>query len=174
MLVRLWERNRAILRSLVRTVLFDHSLIDDVLQEAFARLLKRNRTFPSERETYNYMRRVVLNTAIDFYRQRNRARLCAREFYSPADASTPLDLLIREEQENLHVSVLAEVLKALESLPLEQREAIELFFRRDGRRIKEICEKMKIPYSTLRSRMLAGIDAIRKELKEKGLYERVR
>ena len=68
MLERLWQKNQAILRSIVRGVLADGTFVDDVLQDAFIRIFERDKKFPNKQEAYNYLQRVVLNTAIDYYR----------------------------------------------------------------------------------------------------------
>ncbi len=68
LLERLWQKNQAILRSIVRGVLADGTFVDDVLQDAFIRIFERDKKFPNKQEAYNYLQRVVLNTAIDYYR----------------------------------------------------------------------------------------------------------
>ncbi len=68
MLERLWQKNQAIFRSIVRGVLADGTFVDDVLQDAFIRIFERDKKFPNKQEAYNYLQRVVLNTAIDYYR----------------------------------------------------------------------------------------------------------
>ena len=106
MLERIWHRNQAILGSIVRAVLIDPSGVEDVLQEAFAKLLRPSKSFATEQETYNYVRRVVLNTAIDHLRTAKRQT--ARFVHSENALSSasqkdpcPLTLLIREERECL-------------------------------------------------------------------------
>ncbi len=67
-------------------------------------------------------------------------------------------------------SILKEVRKTLGELPPEQREAIDIAFNRNHRKIKDICTEKAIPYSTIRSRVTAGIDHIRRQLTVKGIY----
>ena len=68
LLERLWQKNQAILRSIVRGVLANGTFVDDILQDAFIRIFERDKKFPNKQEAYNYLQRVVLNTAIDYYR----------------------------------------------------------------------------------------------------------
>ena len=42
----------------------DPSSVDDVLQDAFIKLLKSNKHFSNKNEAYNYMRKVVLVTPL--------------------------------------------------------------------------------------------------------------
>jgi len=174
LLERLWHKNQAILRSLIRSILIDPSSVDDVLQEAFVKLLKSKKHFSSPNEAYNYMRKVVLNTSIDHYRCLRRhqkayslnpgnfASLCS-------DAPDPLNLLIEKEKSEVKNSILEEVHKTLGELSPEQREAIDIAFNRNHRKIKDICTERGIPYSTVRSRVTAGIDHIRRQLTIKGI-----
>jgi len=74
------------------------------------------------------------------------------------------------EKDEAKKSILKEVRKTLGELPPEQREAIDIAFNRNHRKIKDICTEKGIPYSTIRSRVTAGIDHIRRQLTVKGIY----
>ncbi|MGH9340014.1 MAG: RNA polymerase sigma factor [Acidobacteriota bacterium] len=172
MLEKVWLRNQAIFRTLVRNILFDHSIIDDVLQEAFVRLLRSRKNLLTEQDAYNYARKTVVNTSIDFYRHLSRQKSAAGHYSASQTDEDPLSLMIQEEQDSFNNSVLEEIKEALLQLPPEQRQAIDLIFNHDRRRkIKDLCKEAGIPYTTVRSRMRAGIDGIRQTLKGKGLYE---
>ncbi len=175
MLVEIWQRNLAIFRSVVRNILPDGADPDDVLQDAFTRILECKLAFTSETEAFNYLRRVVVNHAIDSYRKIRRwqaAQVDECVDYCGSGSSTPLTALIREEQEELQVLLLREVEEALDSLPAKQRRAVEIFFNRkpDNKSLKEVCREKGVPYSTLRCRVVTAIDKIRKQLKKKGVY----
>ncbi|MCH7805045.1 MAG: RNA polymerase sigma factor [Acidobacteria bacterium] len=174
MLERLWHKNQAILRSLVRNILVDPSSVDDVLQESFIKLLNSNKQFFNQNEAYNYMRKVVLNTTIDHYRCLRRRNAYSLNSGNPyplsSSAPNPLNLLIEKEKDEVRNSILKEVRKTLGKLPPEQREAIDIAFNRNHRKIKDICTEKAIPYSTIRSRVTAAIDQIRRQLTVKGIY----
>jgi len=148
--------------------------VDDVLQEAFIKLLESNKRFSNKNEAYNYMRKVVLNTSIDHYRCRRRRNAYSLNPGNPASLSSsapnPLNLLIENERDEVKNSILKEVRKTLGKLPPEQKEAIDIAFNRNHRKIKDICTERAIPYSTIRSRVTAGIDHIRRQLTLKGIY----
>ncbi len=150
LLERLWHKNQAILRSLVRNILVDPSSVDDVLQEAFVKLLQSNKHFSNKNEAYNYLRKVVLNTSIDHYRclrRRNAYSLNPGNSSSlSSTAPNPLKLLIEKEKDEVKNSILKEVRKSLGELPPEQREAIGIAFNRNHRKIKDICTEKAIPY----------------------------
>lgn len=176
MLERIWHRNFFILRSIVQNILIDRSAAEDVLQEAFAKILSSKIEFRSEGEAYGYIRRVVLNTSIDHYRSLKRRNHHLKNtvrahlsHWSP-NPSNPLSLLMEKERNQWRDSVLEEVRNSLKELPRQQKEAIQILFNRNDTKIKDLCKEKGIPYSTLRSRVTAGIDRIRNRLKAKGVY----
>ena len=163
---------------MIRAVLLDESSVDDVLQEAFARVLQSRKKFSDRREAFHYLRKTVLSTTIDLYRRsvRYSSRVVDRQVppeFSPyllQEESDPLGLLILEEQAEEKRHLIGQVKAALETLPPSQQQAIELFFGRSRKkRLKEICSDSGIPYSTLRSRMMRGVDRIRLRLREEGV-----
>jgi len=155
-------------------MLIDPSRVDDVLQESFVKLLESNKHFSNPNEAYNYMRKVVLNTSIDHYRCLRRWNAYSLNPGNPSSLSSsdpnPLNLLIEKEKGEVKNSILKEVRKTLGELPPEQREAIDIAFNRNHRKIKDICTEKGVPYSTIRSRVTAGIDHIRRQLSVKGIY----
>lgn len=152
MLERLWHKNQAILRSIISNILLDPSGVDDVLQEAFRKLLQSKIHFSTPEETYNYIRKVVLNTGIDHYRchRRRNARFthCADENLPSSSpyVPNPLTLLMEKERAEVQNSILEEVRKTLKELPPEQREAIDITFNRNHQKIKDLCKEKGIPY----------------------------
>ena len=169
-LAEVWEQKKPILRAIAKTILFDHSLIDDVLQDAYAGILATGREFRSEDEAYSYARRAVTNTAIDYYRHirtntavQAEARLSAETL----DTRTPLMRLVGSEDARRHQAVLVEVRTAVESLSPERKQAVDVVFVH-RRKLKDVCKETGIPYSTLRSRALAAIDEIREHLRSRG------
>ena len=180
MLDQVWSRNLPILRSLVRNILVDPSLSDDVLQDAFTCVIakRRDSDFKDEHHAYSYMRRVVVNTAINYYRRRRRERVDLKDEVvqsrsAQSEHLTPLSLLIREEQEDLQASLMREVQTTVEELSPEQREAITLVFGR-SQKLKQVCKEAGIPYTTLRSRVHSAVDEIRKRLQVKGVLPATR
>lgn len=164
-------RHRALFRRIALSIVYDRSVVEDILQDTYTNLLRRQRTFRTKEETFNYLRRAVINTSIDYIRsaRRRQSRLTPIENWIPAaDCSRspdPEQSLLRKEQDLQHRDLIDEVQNALDKLTDEQRQAIDLIFRRSSEKpLKEICKEQGIPYSTLRSRMLAGVDRLRRHL----------
>ena len=176
MLERLWDKNQAILRSIVLSILIDPSGTDDVLQEAYAKVLRSGKHFSTQDEAYNYIRKTVLHTCIDYYRSFKRRSALFVNSRDPADLpdaynqADPLARLMEKEKSEVHSTILEEVRKTMAELPAVQRKALEIAFNGHHRKLRDVCREKGIPYSTVRSRVTAGIDRIRRQLKAKGVY----
>lgn len=170
-LADIWERNKSILQAIVKTILIDHSVVEDVLQDAFAQIITAAPELEDEQEAYNYTRRAVINTAINHYRRskRNLALVHAlKQQQSELDERTPLIMMMESEHEQIESAVMRELGPALSRLSLDRREALDLVFNR-SEKLKEICHEKGIPYTTLRSRVLSAVDQIRKHLRVRRL-----
>jgi len=172
-LVRVWQKNERIFRCVVRTILPDLTSVEDILQEAFSRVLQAETRFENERDAFNFLRKTVVTTSIDHYRYRRRQKRllesgsASSDFVSDNSAS-PLDRLLYLEETKRRKSRLEQVRQVLQRLPREQQEAIQIIFGKNGKKIRDVCEEAGIPYSTVRSRMLRGVDEIRRQLRRKG------
>lgn len=178
MLLEIWLANQAKFRAIVRTFFLDHSLVEDVLQEAFTRILQGKPDFGSEMEATNYLRRSVINTTIDKYRKhrrraqflnRHNTRIQLREASEETSPEGPLNRLLENEESLTNQQLRNAVSRAMKDLPPKQRDAIEAFFHGTRGNMKEFCNEAGVPYSTLRSRMLSGIDKIRESLRKNGV-----
>jgi RNA polymerase sigma factor (sigma-70 family) len=177
MLERLWDKNQGILRSIVLSILIDPSGTDDVLQEAYTKVLRSKKHFSTQEEAYNYIRKTVVHTCIDSYRSfKRRTALFVNSrdpdnlphAYSLAD---PLTQLMEKEQSEAQETILEEVREMMAELPPVQREALAFAFNGNHQKLREVCREKGIPYSTVRSRVTAGIDRIRRRLKAKGVHQ---
>jgi RNA polymerase sigma factor (sigma-70 family) len=176
-LIQVWKEKQYAFRAMVRAVLLDKSSIDDVLQEAFTRVLQSRKSFTDRREAFHYLRKTVLSTTIDLYRKSTRYsnRITYHRDQNQPDRAAPLaeagplELLLREEEATRQRHLINHVRAVLRTLPTPQQQAIELFFGREGKRLKDVCREAGIPYSTLRSRMIRGVDNLRLRLKEEGV-----
>ena len=73
MLKPTWFEKEPVFRFIVLRLLLDPSRTEGILQGAFIHVLASGKAFPSEADAYRYMRRVVFNKAIDYYRAVERA-----------------------------------------------------------------------------------------------------
>ncbi len=166
-LADVWERNKTILQGIVKTILLDHSAVDDVLQDAFTQVMTAGPEFEDEQQAYNYARRAVINTAINHYRRvkRNLALIHAlKQDQHEVDERTPLVMMMEGERGQIESAVMRELGPALSRLTPDRRRAVELVFNRTEK-LQDVCREEDIAYTTLRSRVLSAVDQIRKHLR---------
>jgi len=153
----LYDRHNRLLFGLILRILRDRSEAEEVLQEVFVLVWTRA-------ETYNvalgspaaWLVRIARNRAIDRLRA-NTVRLRAVESApAAADVDNPEARATASEQQRV-------VARALESLPSDQRTLIEeAYFL--GMTQSELADKFKLPLGTVKTRIRAGMQALRQQL----------
>ena len=175
---QVWEENQRLFRSIAIAIVKNPADIDDVLQETYRRVLKAPYEITNPEEAFYYLKKSVRNTAIDWNRKSFRRNLTVKEQVSDYDrleslrasGESPRSRLLEKERKQSDATFITEVHLAIEELPEKQRDALKAFFSiGESPPPKELCVIKNIPYSTLRSRMVRGIDMIRDILSEKDI-----
>ncbi|KIQ97984.1 RNA polymerase sigma factor RpoE [Lysobacter sp. A03] len=153
--------------ALIGRYIADWSECQDVAQDAFMRAYRAMPNFRGDAQFYTWLHRIAVNTAKNhLVAQKRRPPGAdidvgdAEQFDSAIrlrDNDTPERELMRQQVEQL-------VLRVVEGLPAELREAITLR-EVEGLSYEEIAEKMGCPIGTVRSRIFRARDAIDQELR---------
>lgn len=135
--------------ALALRILRDSSLAEDAVQEAFVDLWRTaGRFLPERAKASTWIMTLVHRRAVDLVRREQRRRLePAAErpaLAQPADEA----VWLRLERERVQ--------RALETLPDQQREAIELAYY-GGFTQSELADRLGQPLGTIKSRMFAGL-----------------
>jgi RNA polymerase sigma-70 factor (ECF subfamily) len=140
-------------------ILRDAALAEDAVQEAFlavwrsADAYKRERAKPS-----TWILTVVHRRAVDLVRREQRRRGEPLEAApEPTTAPADEDVTLRDRR--------AAVRAALDALPGDQRQALELAYY-GGLTQSELAERLGVPLGTIKSRMFAGLGRLRELLEE--------
>ena len=145
----------------------------DVCQETFLRILDKAGAFRDGARFSTWMYQIALNLCRD---QTRRKRRWGRLMIAPsaADTDAPRE---HEAQETLATNPVAAlehserksaVRRALSTLPSEQREVL-LLKEYEGLKFREIADVLGVAESTVKSRMYAGLDAMRMSLAGHGI-----
>lgn len=139
---------------------------DDMLQEGFIRIFNHIKDFRGEGSLEGWVRRTIVNTAINFYKKRIKQGI-----------STDLDN-IKESvgNENLIIDKMAadELLEVIQQLPDGYRTVFNLNVI-EGYSHKEIADMLNISENTSKSQLSRARTALQKKIKqikavEKGKY----
>jgi RNA polymerase sigma-70 factor (ECF subfamily) len=149
--------------ALARRVLRQAFLAEEIVQEAFLSVWHNPRGYDPERGSVRaWLMSMVHHRAVDLVRreetQRRRAQEAGVEEPVPDPAGTVVDLIgLREER--------AAVKQALDGLPPEQRQVIELMYY-GGQSQSQISTRLGLPLGTVKSRTLLAMRKLRTALRE--------
>lgn len=145
------------LYSLVLRIVNDPKETEDVLQEGFTQIWKKAGTYDGTRSSaFTWAVMIMRNKAIDHVRSRQRqARVVERathEFSADSEMRYDDEVSVNEKR--------AAVRAALEKIPQEQKQAIDLAFF-SGLTQMQIAEKLGEPLGTIKARIRRGLLKLR-------------
>jgi RNA polymerase sigma-70 factor (ECF subfamily) len=157
-----YQRLSSSLYGMAYRMMNDAKEAEDVLQEGFTYIWRRAGSFDPARSTaFAWAVMIVRNKAIDRLRVRQRGeRLRERaeqSFVLERDETSAEEPTLRERS--------AIVRSALQQIPQEQREALELAFF-GGLTHEEIADRLTTPLGTIKARIRRGLLKLRDHLHE--------
>lgn len=149
----LYDRYSSIVYSVALRVLSDTGAAEDVLQEVFMQLWRNPGVFDSSRGSLGaWLAVIARNRAIDALRKRHPET-------DIADVIVSVEPDMAGDAERARV--MEKVLGALGAMPLAQRSALEMAYF-EGLTHTEIAAKTGEPLGTIKTRIRAGLLALRK------------
>jgi RNA polymerase sigma-70 factor (ECF subfamily) len=155
-LEQLYERHVQAALGLAWRIVRDRGLAEDIVQEAFLTLWRQPERFdPCRGTARGWLLAIVHHRSIDHVRRMSTAGRAVELGTDLVDYRVidPSDLAVDAIQRE-------QVRAALECLPAEQREAIELSFLH-GRTHQEIAELLHCPLGTVKGRIRIGLEKLR-------------
>ena len=123
---------------------------EDVYSEVFLRYFRKPREFESEEHRKAWLIKVTMNCAKDLLTQK----------LSYDEIET---VQIPEAEKGPDTEELLDLRNAMEGLKPEYREAISLYYL-DGLSVKQVADVMDRPENTVKSLLMRGREALKKEL----------
>jgi RNA polymerase sigma-70 factor, ECF subfamily len=155
----LYDRFGGLAYGLALRVVGEPAAAEDAVQDAFLSIWRSARTFDSRRgAARTWLLTLVHRRSIDLLRQGRRRRDRPTDAPPAADSASTAEIAtLRAERRRVRA--------ALESLPTKQRQALELAYY-GGCSQSEIAERLGLPLGTIKSRVFAGLSALRALLEE--------
>ena len=152
----------------VLRVVQDRALAEDLVQDVFWRVWRRSSRFAAERgQVVAWLRAVARNVGVDELRRLRAGPVLIRTEVEHArmreladDQADVAAAAIKQEQRHMIVS-------ALQQLPFEQRQVIELNFF-GGRSYQEIAAALNHPLGTVKTRARRGLLKLKQALTAEG------
>ena len=165
-LAELYDRFGGVAYGLALRIVRDETLAQDAVQEAFLTVWRSAGTFvPARARPSTWILTLVHRRAVDIVRREQRRR------GEPLDESLHGTGGAAAEEASLRFDRRI-VQDALERLPAEQRDAVQLAYY-GGLTQSEIAERLGEPLGTIKSRTFAGLTRLRQLLREAGIEEPV-
>jgi len=160
-LEQLYDRYARVVYGLALRLLGNAELAEDVVQETFWRVWRRSRTFQIGRgQVSSWVFGIAHNLSVDeLRRQRSRPNQVYDTDAAPVlrdmeDSSMDVaNAALEQERREI-------VASALQQIPSEQREAIELAYLA-GLSQREIAERLHSPLGTIKTRIRLGLRKLR-------------
>lgn len=163
-LAEVYRRHGRAVYGLARRVLVDPAEAEDVTQEVFLSLWRNPARFDPARGTLRtYLLTQVHARAVDVVRSRT-----ARVRRETDDARKTANACYDIEREVWDMALAERVAGALEALPAEEREAIDLAYF-GGHTYREVARLLAAPEGTVKSRIRNGLRKMRSALVEGGV-----
>lgn len=116
----------------------------DIFHEGFLKIFKNLQKYHSGTSLISWMRKIIINTAIDFYRKDMKHRVDELDIAKHVSTNTPDAISLLSSEEILH---------ALQQLPHSYRSVFNMFVI-EGYSHREISDLMGINESTCRSNLV--------------------
>ncbi len=167
----LYDRYRALLRSVVMRIMQDEAEADDILQDVFIQVWGRASNYsPDKGRLQAWLIVMARRRAWDRLRQRYAYRRMTTTFEEqerPFDGSRGKCHVEQEVGSNDLRDVLCQMLR---KLPQEQAEAVELAFF-EGRSQRDIAAYLRLPLGTVKTRIELGLSKLEKAMQGLGEIE---
>ena len=165
----LYDRYGTLAYSVSIRILGDPGKAEDVVQDVFLKLWNSAARFDAGKGSLRtWLLTAVRNRSIDYLRGRGAHERFEKEIPDQVEATGGGSDPWREVSQLMEREA---VRVAIDTLPSEQRQAVELAFF-GGYSHREIAEMIRVPLSTVKGRMRLGLEKIHSYLQGKGfVYE---
>ena len=164
----LYDRYAPVVLGLLTRIIGDKAVAEEVLQEVFWRVWDKSSNFDSSKGSFKtWLFSIARRLAIDTVRRRNvRPQPLLTDSAESIIESQSADTDVPNEvNRSLNAST---VLSALDGLPSEQRQVIELAYFQ-GKTRREIANETNIPLGTIHTRARLALKRMHKILSDQGM-----
>jgi len=162
----LFRRYAPMAKALALRVVRQTFVAEEIVQEAFLALWRNPGAFREDRGSFRaWMLSTVHHRAVDAVRREEAWRRRSREHDPDALVAEDVGASVVEELDL--AAMRREIRAALDQLPAEQRQVLEMMYF-EAKTQSMIAEELKLPLGTVKSRTLLGMRRLRGLVVEEG------
>ena len=162
----LFRRYAPMAKALALRIVRQTFVAEEIVQEAFLALWRNPGAFREDRGSFRaWMLSTVHHRAVDAVRREEAWRRRSREHDPDALVAEDVGATVVEELD--HAAMRREIRAALDQLPAEQRQVLEMMYF-EAKTQSMIAEELKLPLGTVKSRTLLGMRRLRDLVVEDG------
>jgi len=162
----LFRRYAPMAKALALRIVRQTFVAEEIVQEAFLALWRNPGAFREDRGSFRaWMLSTVHHRAVDAVRREEAWRRRSREHDPDALVAEDIGATVVEELD--HAAMRREIRAALDQLPAEQRQVLEMMYF-EAKTQSMIAEELKLPLGTVKSRTLLGMRRLRDLVVEEG------
>jgi len=162
----LFRRYAPMAKALALRVVRQTFVAEEIVQEAFLALWRNPGAFREDRGSFRaWMLSTVHHRAVDAVRREEAWRRRSREHDPDALVAEDVGATVVEELD--HAAMRREIRAALDQLPAEQRQVLEMMYF-EAKTQSMIADELKLPLGTVKSRTLLGMRRLRSLVVEEG------
>ena len=162
----LFRRYAPMAKALALRIVRQTFVAEEIVQEAFLALWRNPGAFREDRGSFRaWMLSTVHHRAVDAVRREEAWRRRSREHDPDALVAEDVGETVVEELD--HAAMRREIRAALDQLPAEQRQVLEMMYF-EAKTQSMIAEELKLPLGTVKSRTLLGMRRLRDLVVEEG------
>jgi RNA polymerase sigma factor (sigma-70 family) len=155
----LFRRYAPMAKALALRIVRQTFVAEEIVQEAFLALWRNPGAFREDRGSFRaWMLSTVHHRAVDAVRREEAWRRRSREHDPDALVAEDVGATVVEELD--HAAMRREIRAALDQLPAEQRQVLEMMYF-GAKTQSMIAEELKLPLGTVKSRTLLGMRRLR-------------
>ena len=163
----LYRRHAQVMYNLIMRIVRDTATAEDLLQDVFWQVWENANQYRGSGAALAWMMRVARNRALD---QLRRQRVRPPTLSDDAEEVEKVPSAVTTEEVVEMQMRRAQVQRALESIPEDQRVCLELAYF-EGLSQREIAEQTNLAVGTIKSRIRIGLEKIERVLRGSGIRD---
>lgn len=141
------------LLGICRRYVADFQAAEDIVHDSFMTAIEKNQQLKDEKAVFGWLRKIVINNALQYIRKTNAENFTATEISEIAEITDTNPAMDEKKHILIYDFTREELLKSIDSLPSHHKSVFNLYFIENYTH-SEIANLLQIPVNTSKSHLL--------------------